>query len=518
MRRELINGAYCLLGELKGSARAGHWLAHSLVTGELVVLALPTSGNGSPTAEELRREGSIFGEITNRHVQSVVDWGEDEAFVAWEYVPAWTLATVVRAAPPPSVAAVLQLMIELATGLAAVHNRGAVYRGLHPGRVLVMRDGTARLATTPESVLAKRGRLVETGPPKDTPIRYLAPEQIQGSITSRSDLYSLAVVSYELLTGRQIYAHPDPVTLAVEILETMPPPPSAHRADVPSEVDEFFTFCLARRPEDRPRNVASMVTYLNKLSSQVSSPETESLTERLGLHPVAYPLLASDRDRAELFQAFSESAFVEEDGEGEGPETERADAGRDVVKRARLVQMEQRAAEKGREASQAGTEGDGDERAREDPMWWLGELAGDEEPATEFLVADEHEFPLRAPGMTIGRQGSNGSTPDIDVRAIDPGMVVSREHAAFHFHDGVWHVLELRARNGTWVNGERLVPGVEMPLRSGDRLRLANVELTYEKRESSEVPSDEDVDSSREAISSESSAERVRADTEALQK
>jgi pSer/pThr/pTyr-binding forkhead associated (FHA) protein len=70
-------------------------------------------------------------------------------------------------------------------------------------------------------------------------------------------------------------------------------------------------------------------------------------------------------------------------------------------------------------------------------------------------------------------------------------MVVSREHAALHFHDGVWHVLELRARNGTWVNGERLVPGVEMPLCAGDVVQLANVELVFEMREREGVPDKE---------------------------
>jgi pSer/pThr/pTyr-binding forkhead associated (FHA) protein len=117
-------------------------------------------------------------------------------------------------------------------------------------------------------------------------------------------------------------------------------------------------------------------------------------------------------------------------------------------------------------------------------MSWLEELADDPGPVYDFLIAEDgQEFGLRPPGMTLGRKGSNGSNPDIDVRGIDPGMVVSREHAALHFHEGVWHVLELRARNGTWVNNERLVPGVEMPLRSGDRIRLANVELVFEMRE-----------------------------------
>jgi pSer/pThr/pTyr-binding forkhead associated (FHA) protein len=117
------------------------------------------------------------------------------------------------------------------------------------------------------------------------------------------------------------------------------------------------------------------------------------------------------------------------------------------------------------------------------PTWLTEPESDDDDPVFDFLVSEEGaEYPLKPPGMTIGRRGTNGANPDIDLRGLDSGMVVSREHAALHFHDGVWHVLELRARNGTWVNEERLVPGVEMPLRSGDKIRLANLELKFENR------------------------------------
>jgi len=419
---ELINGAYHVLGELRGSTRPGLWLAHSLVTGELVTLAVPAPGGDPPTADGLRREGEIFGEITNRHVQAVVDWSCDDVLVVWAYLPAWTLATALRAAPPPSVGAVMRLMLEVSQGLSAVHSRGAVYCGLHPGRILVQRDGTASLATTPEAVLAKRGRLVATGPPPETPVRYLAPEQIEGAAGGRSDLYSRAAVAYELLTGHKIYTNPDSVTLAVEISKTTPPPPSTYRPDLPPEVDDLFAYCLARKPQDRPGSVAALVPYLNKLLSSVAGPETESLAFRLGLHPVAYPLLASDTDRAALFSAVSvptggqpqqaDAAMAEEAGAGE---IARAADGSDgdgngPAGRRELLDGRRHAGSAPRSFSS-------------DPAFW---------PA--YLVAsDGRTYPLETADATVGRRGTNGVAPDIDLRDLDLGMVVSREHAALRF-------------------------------------------------------------------------------------
>ncbi|MFQ5459753.1 MAG: FHA domain-containing protein, partial [Anaerolineae bacterium] len=100
-------------------------------------------------------------------------------------------------------------------------------------------------------------------------------------------------------------------------------------------------------------------------------------------------------------------------------------------------------------------------------------------------------FPLQGTRVTVGRRGTEGPAPGIDLADLDTQKVVSREHAVLDFGEGRWYVSELRARNGTWLNGERVRKGSFLRLRRGDRLKVANIVLSYTITEAGEWQSPE---------------------------
>jgi hypothetical protein len=273
---------------------------------------------------------------------------------------------------------------------------------------------------------------------------------------------------------------------------------------VPQEVDDLFATCLARGPESRPATVEAFLAQIDKVIAAIEDPEedVEPLARHLGLHPVAYPLLASDHERAAIVGAvaaapddapvpaepFWPSAEelpwpIEEDVAEPAASEEAVDAGDPAAavgespRRGRAGRLRG-----GAKANGAAANGpDGERTNGHHP-------AGPEERVPARLrTRTGAAYELQSPRMTVGRGASGGLEPDLDLRDLDVDKVVSREHAVFQLRDGTWHVSEVRARNGTWVNDEPLAPGVERPLATGDVVRVASLEFVFEATEPAAV-------------------------------
>jgi hypothetical protein len=455
MSRDLINGVYRVLGALPEAGRPGLHVAHSLVTGELVILALPGAAGLRPRVPDLKLEGEVFADIASPFVHKIVDWGTDEVFVAWEYVSVWSLSTVAAMTGRFEISAVLRILHDAASGLGAVHARGAVYRGLHPGKVMVARDGAARLGTTAAAVLTVRGRVVEAGPPPETPIHYLSPEQIEGVIDARSDIYTLAAVGYELLAGSPMYTTDDPVTLAVQILKTSPPPPSKHRPDATPELDDLFMHCLDRDPDERPASVPAFLAHVNKLLESYDADEPEPHGRAITSVPMMFPLPTAAASGVAQ-SARQATVGVDSPPLSQLPGGPSAEPVEDV-------------AADGTASAAVGAEVAPDVAVA---------AAGQDGPVRMVLVAPTGEiFPLRGAEARIGRPDLAGRPPEVNLDGLDHQRVVSRDHARLERKDGRWYLRDLGATNGTWLNDRQLEDGELAALTPGDRLRIANVDL-----------------------------------------
>src|SRR5436190_17214396 len=216
-----------------------------------------------------------------RNTVTIYDVGEHSGrpYIVMEYLGGGSLDDVLQAegAQPPQRA--FRWLEQAAVALDAAHREGVVHRDVKPGNLMLDRDGNVHVADFGIASAAGMDSLTMTGTVLGT-AGYLSPEQAQGDrATAASDRYALAVVAFELLTGRRPFAADSPTAEAAAHVNA-PVPSISARADLPHEIDRCFARALAKEPDERFETCADFVAAL-----RASFPDAAGQTRRLA--PVA---------------------------------------------------------------------------------------------------------------------------------------------------------------------------------------------------------------------------------------
>ena len=214
--------------------------------------------------ERFIQEARSAARLSHPNLVGVYDQGaeDDTAYIVMEYIPGITLRDLLqehRALTPEQATDILRAVL---AGLASAHRAGIVHRDLKPENVLLADDGRIKLgdfglarATTANT--ATGAALLGT-------IAYLSPELVtRGSADSRSDIYALGIMLYEMLTGEQPYKGDQPMQIAYQHANDTVPVPSAAEPGVPPELDDLVAWATARNPEDRPRDAREMLDHVS---------------------------------------------------------------------------------------------------------------------------------------------------------------------------------------------------------------------------------------------------------------
>jgi tRNA A-37 threonylcarbamoyl transferase component Bud32 len=203
-----------------------------------------------------RREARAAAALTHPGIAAVYDSGTHDGlpYIAMEYVEGRTLAEVLAEEGPLSAERVAEVGIAIAEALACAHAAGIVHRDLKPGNVMITDTGEVKVVDFGIAWAANWTPIDGEPPVQGTP-EYLSPEQARGEdLDGRSDLYSLGVVLYELLTGRPPFLGEAAVAVAYRHLEEPPVPPRDRRPEIPSALSAIVTRALAKPREDRYPN------------------------------------------------------------------------------------------------------------------------------------------------------------------------------------------------------------------------------------------------------------------------
>src|SRR5436853_5859941 len=265
--------------KLGAGGMADVYLAEDQELGRRVAIKILNGrhANDDQFIERFGREAKNAAALNHPNIVSIYDRGEaeDTYYIAMEYLDGRTLKELIvgRGAAPVNVA--IEYARQILSALRFAHRHGIVHRDIKPHNVLV--DGEGRVKVTDFGIArAGTSQMTETGSIVGT-AQYLSPEQARGApVDPRSDLYSLGVVLYEMLTGKVPFTGDTPVEIAMKHLSQVPKPPSEWRSDVPHDLDAVVMRALAKDPEQRYGSAEEMDADLARVARGVAvSQKTE---------------------------------------------------------------------------------------------------------------------------------------------------------------------------------------------------------------------------------------------------
>jgi len=281
-REELTTGStfagrYQIIEELGKGGMGRVYKAHDTEIREKVALKLlkPEIASDEKTIERFRNEIRLARKIAHRNVCRMYDLGEERGtrFITMEYVDGEDLKSTIRRIGRLPVGKSIAIARQICEGLEEAHRLGVVHRDLKPGNIMLDKEGNARIMDFGIARLLKTKGITGAGIMIGTP-EYMSPEQVDGKETDqRSDIYSLGVILYEMVTGQMLFEGDSPFTVGMKHKGEMPKNPKELNAQIPDDLAVLILKCLKKDREERYTSAGELRSVLESIEKGIPTTE-----------------------------------------------------------------------------------------------------------------------------------------------------------------------------------------------------------------------------------------------------
>ncbi len=293
----IVDGRYKVVGRLGSGGMADVFLAEDQQLGRKLALKLlhRRFAEDEGFVERFRREAQAAAGLQHPNVVGVYDRGAYDGtyYIAMEYVPGRTLKRLIGEEAPLDPVRAIDLTTEILKAVRFAHRHGVIHRDLKPHNVIVDDSDHAKVT---DFGIARAGAsdMTETGSILGT-AQYLSPEQAQGhAVSPSSDLYSVGVILYELLTGRVPFEAEAAVTIAIKHVSEAPVAPRTLNPAIPPELEQVVLWSLNKNPADRPSDAQELIAALSHAKASILSGAVTEHTAAMAAAPMVVPVVAGD--------------------------------------------------------------------------------------------------------------------------------------------------------------------------------------------------------------------------------
>ena len=275
-------GRYTIQSELGRGAMGVVYKAHDSVLERIVAVKTVNMALERDDADKYEarfyQEARAAAGLNHPNIVTVHDVGKagDVVFMAMEYIEGVELRSLTGEGRPLRLPQALSIAAQVAEGLAYAHGHGVVHRDIKPANIMVVANGPVKITDFGIARRRSSADLTQTGMMLGSP-KYMSPEQVIGKRADhRSDIFSLGVILYEMLTGAAPFNGENVTALMYQIVNFVPPPPSHVNAELPQLLDYITAKMLAKQVEERYQDAAEVAKDLRECERQLTASTTST--------------------------------------------------------------------------------------------------------------------------------------------------------------------------------------------------------------------------------------------------